>query len=362
MSGLERWYRRLLAWYPRDHRRMYEDEMFGVLLDGARPGQRYPGRAETVDLLRSALWLRFGRTRGRMGDPQWTDAAAVVGAVVPVLLFTYHVRHLLLPYLWSLRFHDHLPMESVVWVFVLGWAVVAVAALFRWRAVAALLAWAATLAEVVALAGWYPTEPVTVLYALWPLVLGVTAAAALSVPRTAGRALPVLGRRRYTVVVVATLVGGLAAVFDPLTAQVILFDGGFSMGYWGGTGGYLPGLVPGSASLPARLAELAAAGTVLVALARTAAPLRRRLLALIAPAAVLVALISQFYAGFATSSVRFDPPVLLEPEQWVVLAVTPLATLLVGVALVHRRERRLHLIRLGEAAERDQVTAEVSSP
>ena len=83
---------------------------------------------------------------------------------------------------------------------------------------------------------------------------------------------------------------------------------------------------------------------------------------LLAPAAVLVVLVSWFYAGFAASSVRFDPPVLLEPGQWVVLAVTPLATLLVGMALVHRRERRLHLIRLGEAAERDQVTAEVSSP
>jgi len=158
MSGLERWYRRLLAWYPRDHRRMYGDEMLGVLLDGAQPDQRYPGRAETVDLLRSALWLRFGRTRGRIGDPRWTDAAAVVAAVVPVLLFTYHLRHLLLPYLWSLRFHGLPQAEPVLWAFALGWGVVAVAALFRWRAVGAVLAWAATLAEVVALGRWYPTE------------------------------------------------------------------------------------------------------------------------------------------------------------------------------------------------------------
>jgi hypothetical protein len=361
MSGLERWYRRLLAWYPRDHRRMYGDEMLGVLLDGAQPGQRYPGRAETVDLLRSALWLRFGRTRGRIGDPRWTDAAAVVGAVVPVLLFTYHLRHLLIPYLWSLRFHDPRQAQPMLWAFVLGWGAVAVTALFRWRAVGAVLAWAATLAEVVALGRWYPTEPVTVLYALWPLVLGVTGAAALSVPRTAGRGLPVLGRRRYLVVVVATLIGGLAAAFDPMTARIHWYEYGFALDFSGGTGGILPGLLPGSASLPVRLAELAAAGTVLVALARTAAPVRRRLLALLAPAAVLVVLISQFYAGFAMSSMRFDPPVLLEPLQWLVLAVTPVATLLVGVALVHRRERRLHLIRLGEAAERGQVT-EVSSP
>jgi hypothetical protein len=176
------------------------------------------------------------------------------------------------------------------------------------------------------------------------------------VPRTAGRALPVLGRRRYIVVVAGILAGGLAAGIDPLTTQVVWYGEGFTLTYWGGTGGYLPGFVPGVAGLPTRLLELAAAGTVLVALARTAAPLRRRLLALLAPAVVLVLLISRFYAGYATSSLQFDPPVLLEPQQWLILAVTPLATLLVGVALVHRRERRLHLIRLGEAAERGQLT------
>jgi hypothetical protein len=223
------------------------------------------------------------------------------------------------------------------------------------------LAWTVTAVEVVALTGWYPTEPVTVLYALWPLVLALTAAVALSVPRTAGRGRQVLGRRRYLVIVVVILAGGLAAGIDPLTTRLIRYGDGFSLAYPGGTGGYLPGFVPGVAGLPTRLLELAAAGTVLVALVRTAAPLRRRLLALLAPAAVLVVLISRFYAGFATSSAQFDPPVLLEPQQWLVLAVTPLATLLVGVALVHRRERRLHLIRLGEAAERGQVT-EVSSP
>jgi hypothetical protein len=356
MSGLERWYRWLLAWYPRDHRRMYEDEMLGVLLDGARPDQRYPGRAETVDLVRSALWLRFGRTRGRMGDPHWTEAAAVVGTVLPVLLFVYHLRHLLVPYLWSLRFGDRPAAQPMLWVFALGWAAVAVTALLRWRGVAAVLAWTATAVEVVALTGWYPTQPVTVLYALWPLVLAVTAAAALSVPRTAGRGLPVLGRRRYIVVVLALAAGGLASGIDPLTIRLVRYPEGLELAYWGGTGGYLPGFVPGMASLPARLVELAAAGTVLVALARTAAPLRRRLLVLLAPAAVLMMLISEFYLGYVRSSVQFDPPVLLEPQQWVVLVLTPLATLLVGVALVHRRERRLHLIRLGEAAERGQLT------
>ena len=34
-SALERGYRRLLAWYPAEHRSVYGDEMLGVLTDAA---------------------------------------------------------------------------------------------------------------------------------------------------------------------------------------------------------------------------------------------------------------------------------------------------------------------------------------
>ena len=42
MTDLELRYRRLLALLPWEHRRRYEDEMLGVLLDGAKEGQRRP--------------------------------------------------------------------------------------------------------------------------------------------------------------------------------------------------------------------------------------------------------------------------------------------------------------------------------
>ena len=56
---LERAYRRLLAWYPREFRRENEQEILAVLLAGAPPGQRRPGLAEAADLIRSGLWLRL---------------------------------------------------------------------------------------------------------------------------------------------------------------------------------------------------------------------------------------------------------------------------------------------------------------
>ena len=41
---LERQYRRLLAAYPAEHRREHGEEMIGVLLAAARPGQVRAGR------------------------------------------------------------------------------------------------------------------------------------------------------------------------------------------------------------------------------------------------------------------------------------------------------------------------------
>ena len=57
MSGpgrLEGGYRRLLALYPAEHRRAHEAEMLGVLMTGARAGQRHPGVAESADLIWTA--------------------------------------------------------------------------------------------------------------------------------------------------------------------------------------------------------------------------------------------------------------------------------------------------------------------
>ena len=56
---LERAYRRLLGWYPREFRRENGPEILAVLLAGAPDGKHRPGLAESADLIRSGLRLRL---------------------------------------------------------------------------------------------------------------------------------------------------------------------------------------------------------------------------------------------------------------------------------------------------------------
>jgi hypothetical protein len=56
--SLESRYRWLLGAYPADHRHRHGEEMVGVVMTAARLDQRYPGLAETADLVRGALLVR----------------------------------------------------------------------------------------------------------------------------------------------------------------------------------------------------------------------------------------------------------------------------------------------------------------
>ena len=80
---LERSYRRLLGWYPREFRDENGPEILAVLMAGAPDGQRRPGLAESADVIRSGLWLRLRPSVPRSAR---TVRAAVkliyVGAVV----------------------------------------------------------------------------------------------------------------------------------------------------------------------------------------------------------------------------------------------------------------------------------------
>ncbi len=82
-AALERAYRRWLRWYPPSFRREHEAEMLGVLLAGARAGQRQPELRECLDLLRSALWMRL-RPRAPRSDRSVFKAVKLMylGAVV----------------------------------------------------------------------------------------------------------------------------------------------------------------------------------------------------------------------------------------------------------------------------------------
>lgn len=63
-AGLERRYRRLLAWYPLAFRREHEQEIIAVLMAGADERQQRPGLGEAANLIKYALWMRLGLSRG----------------------------------------------------------------------------------------------------------------------------------------------------------------------------------------------------------------------------------------------------------------------------------------------------------
>lgn len=84
--ALERRYRRLLSWYPREFRRDHEEEIISVLMSCAREGQRRPDLASSVDLIRSGLLMRL-RPRLPRSTPAMRTAVGLMyaGAAVTFL-------------------------------------------------------------------------------------------------------------------------------------------------------------------------------------------------------------------------------------------------------------------------------------
>jgi len=71
-AELERWYRRLVACYPRSFRSQNTEEIIAVLLATAHDDQRRPSISEAADLLRGAVRMRMGMSRS-----PWTVRSAV---------------------------------------------------------------------------------------------------------------------------------------------------------------------------------------------------------------------------------------------------------------------------------------------
>jgi hypothetical protein len=85
-EDLERRYRRWLKCYPIAFRREHEAELLGVLLAGAREGQRRPEPMECLDLVRNGLRMRLCPTSPR-SDPSAAKAVQLMyaGAVVELV-------------------------------------------------------------------------------------------------------------------------------------------------------------------------------------------------------------------------------------------------------------------------------------
>jgi hypothetical protein len=96
--ALERRYRRLLAWFPAEHRREYGEEMISVLLSSTPEGRRRPRLADAFDLMTGGLRARFRRRGAGLSDAHWPDALAVCSVALPVTL----LAALAVNYLWNL--------------------------------------------------------------------------------------------------------------------------------------------------------------------------------------------------------------------------------------------------------------------
>ena len=224
MSGpgrLEGGYRRLLALYPAEHRRAHEAEMLGVLMTGARAGQRHPGVAESADLIWGAL--RIGLRPGSHGspDPRWRDALAAVTVILPLLALLYFTTHDLLG-LARLGPGNALLAGTVQWDLqtLAWWLALTTLVLLRLRRTAALAAAAMLIWYTVSYAGgalnWGYLDP------QWMLIffaLGLEIAALVTSPGPR-RGLQILTRKHYALAaVVAVTLGQSSAGCGPAIRQ-----------------------------------------------------------------------------------------------------------------------------------------------
>ncbi|QFY09859.1 hypothetical protein GBF35_27270 [Nonomuraea phyllanthi] len=87
MTALERRYRRLLAWYPKDHRAQHEEEMLAVLLAASAPGRNRPAVRDAFDLVRGGLAIRLRRVVPLRSRRVWRAAVDLAALLAPLVLF-----------------------------------------------------------------------------------------------------------------------------------------------------------------------------------------------------------------------------------------------------------------------------------
>lgn len=204
MTVLKDRYRRLLRWYPREHRRAHEEEMLGVLMEAARPGQTRPTLRETSDLIRGGIAVRAGRAVATPAHAQWRDALSIAGLIVPLFLCVNTVRIGVAWALWPhnldfARFHP----DWSAWAM---WPLVAALALLGARRCAAYVALGAVAWWLAIVTTQYVRSDATAaIVAVWWPLLGVIAVVSLAVRPGPRPAIGTLARHK-------TLIGGLAAL------------------------------------------------------------------------------------------------------------------------------------------------------
>ncbi|MEU8182901.1 hypothetical protein AB0B85_05735 [Micromonospora sp. NPDC049044] len=325
-------YRWLLACYPRAYRRQYEDELIGVLLDDAAPGQRRPAARDVLALLGGAVRAHVRQVGARFSVDAWRDAAQLLGLVAALLLF---VRDARVPVLHLAMFAESYPdgigEEFVFWPVGLVaalWLVVAVFAASGWGRAAAAIAVGGAAFEVVRVAEAYLQY--STVFNLWPAVVAALVPLALAV-RAPRSATATLARWRLGTLAAATLV----SVGAPSIALLTAADSSTSPIY---------GSLVFTVGVGRVEAILLSTGYLLFAIAVLSTPtvLRLRLLALVVPVGVILLLTRVGLGTPGTFLERSGHDGVLDAltwAQWSTLVLAPVLLFAVAVVILHHRER-----------------------
>ncbi|MBB2946232.1 hypothetical protein FB565_005990 [Actinoplanes lutulentus] len=311
-------YRRWLALYPRDFREEYEDEMLGVLMSDGRPGPR-----QFLDLFRAAVAVRLRRVPA----PHAFRQAARVVQLFGALLLLANVLRLVLPFLVR---PDHLvALDAIEVLRVAAWSLVLIAALRSWRLLGFAGSAAGLAGEIAAPARWYLDTPAMVLNAYW-LIMAAAVVLIAGLIATRGRG----GVRGLGLVLAASAVlastNEVAWSAPMYVSRAVLVGEGAPMWF----------LTTDAVLVGGALLLVAAVVLVVLAVIRQEAPVRRWLLAWAAPVLVTVPLIRTGFGAFIDHNKGHPEATrLIDPLQWTVLVLVPLAAFLVVASLTSRYER-----------------------
>ncbi|MFF5262697.1 hypothetical protein ACFY4C_27515 [Actinomadura viridis] len=181
MTELSDRYQRLLRWYPRDHRADHEQEMLGVLMAAARPGQARPTLRETGDLICGGLQVRATRMVAGAADTGWRDALTVTGVFIPLIMSLKAVE-LALAWWYTLRLDYPFTRAHPDWSAWAFWPLVALLALCGARRCASIAA-VATLSWWAVIVGdqYLRYEATGAIITVWWPLLGLFAVGGLAV-------------------------------------------------------------------------------------------------------------------------------------------------------------------------------------
>jgi hypothetical protein len=349
MTSQEIRYRRLLALYPREHRREYAEEMLAVLMADDRSG---PG--QTFDLVKSALAAHWRQSLVELRGDSWRRAARAVHIFGALLLLGVALRRAAMSVSAFLAYPELQPfvVAPVDLARSAAWALAAAAGLLGLRSrgvrsVALVAAAAGLAAEIAAPARYYLDTPAQVLNVYWIiLAAAVVLTASFVSERVAFRSAAPRGSVLMGAACLAVIASG-----TPLAGVGRLGEIGEDARF-GDWVRLVDGLSPGSLLLLLIAAVLAVAGV-----ARQEAATRRRIVACAVPVLAAFPLVKVGFAGLIAYNMGHpESTVLLDPVRWTVLVAVPLAAFAVAVELNRRlEETRFQAARLQSAESRTKL-------